>query len=342
MTLPCFDYCAKRTREVRSKCGAHGGSQSKASFQQIALALGVGVASACLFFGAQVALAPNPRGPWMGADFYQIWAMVRALGSGLSPYAVGCTSIPPCADPNQYYPVTAGLAVWPLGALSPVLAAMAFAGLSAALLAYAIVRDGSRHAPLLLSYPFVIAIISGQWAPLLMAASLIPGAEWLYAAKPQLGLALFVTRPRARALLLTIAFLIASLVVMPGWPLEWWHSAVGSRFVRSPALGFAWYGPVLLLAGLRWRTREGRLLLALSLVPQTPFCYDQLLLWFVARTHRESLNLTWLSWLMFAAWYVFEAPRKEQMIQLASFAPYLIAFLFVPCLAMVLLRTNEA
>jgi hypothetical protein len=294
-----------------------------------------------LFFAAQVVLAPNPAGPWMGADFFQIWAMVRALSAGLSPYAVGCTSIPPCADPNQYYPITAGLAVWPLGMLSPALAATVFAGVSAALLAYAITRHDSYRVPMLLSYPFVIAVISGQWAPLLIAASLTPGTEWLFAAKPQLGVALFVARPRIRVVFLTVAFLAASLLVMPGWPLEWWREAAGSQFVRTPMWGFAWYGPVLLLAALRWRTREGRLLLALSLVPQSPFCYDQLLLWLVPRTRRESLNLTWLSWLMFGAWCLFEAPGRQQRIQLASFAPYLIVFLFLPCLIMVLRRPNE-
>jgi hypothetical protein len=173
-----------------------------------------------------------------------------------------------------------------------------------------------------------------------MAAALIPGAQWLYAAKPQLGMVLFASRPDARTVLLGSAFFLASLVLDPGWPLEWWRVAAGSPYVRSPVLKFAWFAPVLLLAGLRWRRPEGRLLLMLALVPQTPFAYDQLLLWFVPRTEREALNLTWLSWAMFGAWYALSYREQTEVVVLWTFAPYVTLFLFVPCLFMVLRRPN--
>jgi hypothetical protein len=308
---------------------------------RVILAVLVGIGTSTIFVAAQVLLGNNPSGPWLGADFFQIWAMLQALRSGMSPYVMGCPLIPPCADANQYYPVTAGLAVWPLGYFTPAVASTFFVGFSAACLAFAMFRRDRHRVALFLSYPFFIAVISGQWAPLIMAASLTKGAEWLYAAKPQLGLALFVARPRVRTIVLCCAFAVVSLLVMPGWPLEWWNAASDSRYVGSPILHFAWFAPILLLSALRWRTPEGRLLLALSLVPQTPYCYDQLLLWFVPRTHRESLNLTWLSWLMLGAWRVFAYPKQTDLIVLATFAPYNVLFLFIPCLIMVLRRPNR-
>jgi hypothetical protein len=300
----------------------------------------IGLCAAIVFLAAQALLRNDPKGPWLGADFFQIWSMLQALRSGSNPYALGCPVIPPCADANQYYPITAGIAVWPLGLLTPALAAASFVGCSAALLAFGVLRYDRHRIALFLSYPFFIAVITGQWAPLIMSASLIRGMEWIYAAKPQLGLALFTARPSLRAVFLGCAFAGASLILMPTWPLDWWRVASDSRYVGSPITHFAWFAPIMLLSILRWRTPEGRLLLALSLLPQTPYCYDQLLLWFVPRNRRESLNLTWLSWSMFAAWRIFSYPDQPKVKDLTTFAPYIMLFLFVPCLLMVLRHPN--
>lgn len=301
----------------------------------------IGLGATAAFLVSRLLLGNHLGEPAFAGDFFQIWTMLRALHSGVSPYVAGCPIIPPCADANQYYPVTAGLALWPLGHMTSTGASVTFVGVSAALLAFGITRDGRRRLPLFLSYPFVIAVVAGQWPPLIMAAALIPGAEWLYAAKPQLGMALFAAKPNARSILLGSTFFLASLALSPTWPLEWWRVAAGSPYVRSPILRFAWFAPVLLLAGLRWRTAEGRLLLMLALVPQTPFAYDQLLLWFIPRTEREALNLTWFSWAMFGAWYLLTYRRHTELVVLWTFAPYVVLFLFIPCLFMVLRRPNE-
>src|SRR6185437_16309134 len=128
--------------------------------------------------------------------------------------------------------------------------------------------------------------------------------------------------------------------VRPAWPLHWWPIARTSSYVKSPVLSFAWFAPVLLLAALRWRTPEGRLLLAMAILPQAPFAYDQLALWLIPRTHRESLLLTYCSWLQLAAWLAFTFDWRSGVVVLTSQAPYLIAGLFLPCLVMVLRRPN--
>ena len=150
-----------------------------------------------------------------GRDFFQNWVNARALARGADPYVVGCPVTPPCADARQYYPATAGVAVLPLAAIPAGAAAVLFVGLSAGVLGFAIARTGAWRAPMLLSWPFIVAVDGGQWAPLLVAAALLPGMRWLYPVKPQLGLALFAWRPSWRAVLLGLALLAVSLALMP-------------------------------------------------------------------------------------------------------------------------------
>ena len=308
---------------------------------RLAIAVGVGIVGALLnSIAAALRHEHLPGGADTGGDFFQIWYMVRALAAGLDPYVAGCGVEAACADPHQYYPLTAGLAAFPLGIFSPTIASRLFVGISSGLLAYALVRDGWRRMPMLLSRSFFLCALYGQWPALLVAASLLPGLEWLYTAKPQLGLALLASRPTRRALLLCAAFVAISLVVRPTWPLGWLRAASRSPFVGVPLL-WAWFAPVLLAAVLRWRTPEGRLLLASSILPQTPYAYDQLVLWLVPRTLRESWILTGLSWAMFLAWTIFAIDPVTHRILLQTNAPYLIAFLYVPCLIMVLRRPNE-
>lgn len=301
--------------------------------------VGIAAAVVCALFAR---LSPDrlPDGQMTGGELFQTWYMARAIRAGLDPYAAGCPIIPPCADGVQYYPLTAGLVVLPLSMLVPAAACIAFVAISAALLTFGILRTGPWRIPMLLSAPFVAAISSGQWAPLLVAASLLPGLEWLYTAKPQLGAALFAWRPSWRAAIAGIVLVGISLAVFPGWPAGWLHAALHSPYVRSP-LRWIWFAPVLLLSVLRWRTPEGRLLLAMAVLPQTPFVYDQLVLWLVPRTHRESLNLTWLSWAMLAAWMAFTFDWRTRVAVLTTQAPYVLVFLFLPCLVMVLRQPNE-
>lgn len=276
-----------------------------------------------------------------GGDFYQDWLNARALVRGADPYAVGCPFSPPCAENRQYYPATAGAAMLPLGLLPAGVAAVLFVGLSAGLLGFAIARTGAWRAPMLLSWPFVVAAGNGQWAPLLIAAALLPGMQWLFPVKPQLGLALWLSRPSWRAILLGLVLVALSLILMPAWPLHWWRAASLNPYVRSP-LRWAWYAPVLLVAALRWRTPEGRLLLAMAILPQTPYAYDQLALWLIPRTHREAMTLTWCSWAAFGAWLVLRFDWRTGTVLLTTWAPYLVLFLYLPCLVMVLRRPNRA
>ena len=124
----------------------------------------------------------------------------------------------------------------------------------------------------------------------------MPALGFVLAVKPNLGLALFASRPRKAALLGILAILALSLVVLPSWPFDWW-SALQRRsdHLVSPVLRpFGW---LLLLAALRWRTPEGRLLVVLSLVPQNSLPYELVPLALIPRNPIQMGVLVVGSWL---------------------------------------------
>src|SRR4029078_5364891 len=89
---------------------------------------------------------------------------------------------------------------------------------------------------------------------------------------------------------------------MPTWP-RYWLEAVHAAPNHTPPMFWA-FGAVGLLALLRWRTPEGRLVTAVTITPAVPWFYDQLLLSLVARTFREALFFAGCSWtaLIAALW----------------------------------------
>jgi hypothetical protein len=130
-----------------------------------------------------------------------------------------------------------------------------------------------------------------------------------------------------------------SLVVLPRWPIEWLHAVRSLPGHPAPLLIARGAGLILLLAALRWRSPEGRLLLVSACVPQLPFFADQLPLMLVARTRTELVGLTALSQVGFLAWFTFLG-KDEAYVPKA--APYVLAFIFIPALVLVLRRPNSA
>ena len=189
------------------------------------------------------------------SDFDQIWAGARALWQDKDPYAV--------VGPGRefgwrwplYYPLPALIAVSPLGLL-PVIAARAiFAAATSALLAWAITRDGWSRFPIFLSVSFMVTLELGQWSALYAAAYFLPFLGAFSIAKPNFGVALLAAARDGRPLVWagagTLALLVASQVLQPGWHHDWLDNLRSANHfeahVQRP-LGF-----LLLLAVLRWR-----------------------------------------------------------------------------------------
>jgi hypothetical protein len=147
----------------------------------------------------------------------------------------------------------------------------------------------------------MISMSRTQWAPLMLAASVVPLLAVTCIAKPNIGVAVIAAQSSRRHLFVALAvmgvFLAVSLAVRPSWPSSWLIAIRDAPHIRSMLLRPG--GFLLLLALLRWRLPEGRLLATMSLVPHTPSLYDVLPLMFVARTLRETLLLAVLTHVLF-------------------------------------------
>lgn len=274
--------------------------------------------------------------PGFSSDFFHVWAGARTLLDGGNPYTRTPTGPHNPGATPLFYPLPALLLIAPLAFLSLPLAGGLFIGISSGLLAFLVMRNGYHQLPLFMSAPFLMALSLGQWSPLVVAAALEPNLGFTLAAKPNVGIAAWIHRPSVRAITGGIALVILSLVVMPTWPIDWLKNVSGRPEKAIPIL--SGIGPVLALGVLRWRTREGRLFLALASVPQALFFYDQLLLWLIPRTLRQSLILSLCSFGLLLTWYHRIAP-DEYYVRTAI--PYALA-LYVPALALLLLQKYGA
>jgi hypothetical protein len=231
-----------------------------------------------------------------------------------------------------FYPFPTLLTVAPFALLPIRLAAAAFVAVSAAFLAFALVRRSPERLPLFLGAGFFVAVGLGQWSPLVTATLLIPSLAWLAVLKPNIGLAVTAAKPTWIGVLGGGLLLVATLAIQPNWPSEW------IRNLRSmpghPIPIFLPGGAVLLVALLRWRRWEARLLLAMAAVPQLLFFADQLPLWLIPRTRKQTTLLSGLSLIGYGAFYV-SLGQGDRYVPAA--APFVLAFVYLPALALVLL-----
>lgn len=280
-------------------------------------------------FIAYFAMVSHPQ--HVAKDFSYPWRAARALLAGQNPYEVIRAVGEYPFNAEFFYPLPAALVAVPFSQLRPEIAGALFIGISSALLGWAILRDCPHRLPLFISAPFVQAAILGQWSPLLTAAALLPTLQFLAAAKPTVGLAAWLYQPSKRGIIGGLILVALAFVVLPGW-LGDWREAVGrtARY-RGPATTLL--GCFLLLGLLRWRRREGRLFVAMSLIPQLPVFYDSLILWLVPSTLWRSVALSAASWVGYLAWY----PSRASPLQNEIAFPFLVFTIYLPALVLLLL-----
>jgi hypothetical protein len=264
-------------------------------------------------------------------DWDQIYTGARVFFGGGDPYATVRHDHYP-----SYYPATAFLVAAPLTLLPFIWAQAVWAGLGTWAFAWAITRRGAWALLALASAPFLNAVLLGQWSPLLVGAAAIPWLAVVWAAKPTIGAALFVAYPSRLALAIGVGLVALSLVVRPDWPAHWLDVVRVGPHLRAPITR---PGGVLLLLGLlRWRTAEGRLIAALSLVPQTTMAYEVLPLFLIPRSARQMAALVVLSQLAFVV--AVSLPGVDPAHDLAGTLtrqwPVWLVACYLPALAFVL------
>jgi hypothetical protein len=302
-----------------------------------AAVIGVGLGSFALALCFRLVLHQQ------SSDFDQIVVGARRVVSGETPYTL--TPLPGLQWPI-YYPMPAVILGLPFIRCSLPLAHATFCGISGACFGWAMTGESGAKLFALGTWPYVLSVSLGQWAPLLMAATAIPMLGWLTIAKPNLGLALaagygsrWVRRPALWVNLVITAGLVAvSFALRPQWLTEW----ITVLSTPTPHLimpvrvagGF-----LLLLALVRWKEPEARTLAALAFVPQTFSSYDSLLVFLVPRTRRESLVLVAATTIVTGiVGYVGPAQTYAETVQ--RFAPLRIALVYLPAVAIILFRQD--
>jgi hypothetical protein len=291
-----------------------------------AITVGVGLTSAAL---VAIVQWNQPASQW---DALQFLIAAKALASGSDPYAAVATSnfgFP------LFYPLPAVAPFVPLAMLPAVVVRMLWAGLTMSALAWA----GTTSRPALLvacvSGSAFDAVLLGQYSPLITAAAVLPwmGAAW--AAKPSVGLAMFAGYPSRSAAISIVVVTLLSLALWPAWPMAWW-SAIKTQ-IHSPAI-LRPGGALLLLALLRWRRPESRMLGVLAFVPVTTSVYDTLSLFLIPQTLRASLTLALLSFLAMGlqVWLVPWTPGSSLADVLDARWGVVFALVWLPALAMTL------
>jgi hypothetical protein len=240
------------------------------------------------------------------------------------------------------YPLPASLLLLPLAPLPELAARVSFVGLSGALLAYALTREGFERLLLLASTSYLGAAIAAQWSPLLTAAFLMPALAWVLPAKPNIGLAMSVAAPTRRVPVVAAAsalvLLAASFVLQPHWLGEWLRAIRGTEHLRAPITAPG--GLLVLLALTRWRRADARLLLAMACVPQTTLVYELLPLGLIMRGRRQLVLFVTLTLAFQLLGKALSSSTDTFSDQAKLGGALMVALLYLPALLIVLRRPN--
>ena len=313
--------------------------------ERLVLALAVG---AIFFLLTLLWLSAND--PRRGAgDFTYATLAARALLDGREPYGVVLAESP--FRSPFFYPLPAALIAMPFATLPGRFAGAAFVGCGFGWLAYRLSAAGRWRLLVLTAAPALFAMLAVQWSPLLTAAAISGPALGLAIAKPTIGLGLAAmvlpsaVRPGrlfVQTAVVAVGLIALSLAIRPDWPAHWISGVRYGREAaqfRAPILTV--YGFPTVLALLRWRRPEARLLVALACVRQNGFMYDQLPLLLIPSSAAQALLLSGISHVshVVALW---DPPGDGSVLALsAQQFPFTVVAMYLPCLVMVLMRPNE-
>jgi hypothetical protein len=225
-------------------------------------------------------------------DFDPLYQAAVSLLQGKNPYPLAAQGFP--------YPLPAVLLAVPFSLIPLELARPVFDVLVGWAFVYALWKYRGPYALLAVgSGAYLFALVNGQTTPLIVAASLVPALGFLLAVRPNTSAPLWIARPSWMATLGVSLFVVLSLVVQPSWPRDWWMALPDNPHLMLPALRP--FGFVLLLAAIRWRLPEARLILAMAIVPQTTLPYELVSLALIPANLLEMGIFVAGSWIALAA-----------------------------------------
>jgi hypothetical protein len=296
-----------------------------------ALAVAISAALLTLRFWSDPHVQPS--------DLGQVWAGSRALLHGKNPYEVIGPGRPFEWPWPLLYPLTAMLTLMPLAWLPLQWTDPLFVAIGFGLFTWAVTAKRITSPALvgLVSLPALMTLQTSQWSLLLAGAALMPWCGWVLIAKPTIGLALFTAYPRWKTAIGCGLVLIISFIIWPGWIAEWRATFASAPHIVAPILRPG--GALVLLALLKWKRPEARLLVALACVPHTTVPYETIPLFLIPQTWRQS----WTLWALAGVAYAGQAltgPYSSQLEYWTSGAEWIVAVMYLPCMAMVMSRPN--
>lgn len=204
--------------------------------------------------------------PDRSTDFDFLYDAAARLVRGDNPYPLDTGRVP--------YPLPAVLLVVPFTTIPLELARPVFDILVGWAFGYALWRYRGSYALLaVVSGAYLFAMAYGQATPLMVAAILVPALGFLLAVRPNTAAPLWIARPSWIPVLGAVVFVLLSLAIRPSWPLDWWMALPPDPRELAPPI-LRPFGFALLLGALRWRSPEGRLILATAFAPQSTLPYE--------------------------------------------------------------------
>ena len=263
--------------------------------------------------------------PGQSSDFDLLYRAAASLVGGDSAYPTAAQSFP--------YPLPAVLLAVPFSFLPLALARPLFDILVGWAFAYGLWKlRGPNGLLALASGAYLFAMASSQTTPLMVAAILLPPLGFLLAVRPNISAALWIARPSWLALPGALVFLGLSLAIYPSWLREWWMALpADTAFLAPPILrpmGF-----LLLLAAIKWRTPEARLLLGMAFIPQTTLPYELVALALIPANRLE------MAVYVVGSWMAVLASNHMQLAEWGSSGwPISLCTVYAPMLYLVLRR----
>lgn len=278
---------------------------------RLLMALGIGLLATFLTYYLQ------------GTDygFIDLWlahGSAQKLLAGQDPY-----SYPTNGWPSN--PLTTILVLIPFAALPLTTAAPIIFGTSTGLLVYGMLSNGEMwRLWTLLSFPYVFSMILAQWSPLMLAILFLPSLYSAILIKPHIGLGIGITHFTIKRSIITGLLFCLTFLVDPDWVFSW-VKQIGNYDGFIPS--FVFPGILIVLLALFFiKTPRGRYFILFCFTPQRLW-YDQLLLWWLPRSNRSMIWLTFSSWIIgilyFASRYGL-SPRPGNS-ELAIFTIYIPA-----------------
>jgi SAM-dependent methyltransferase len=278
-------------------------------------------------------------------DIGQVWFAARAVLHGQNPYALIGPGRAFVWEAPLFYPLPAALVALPIAPFPEAIAAAVFLAVGVFSLCWALTEHG--YGPLLglTSICMYQAAEIAQWSPLLAGATALAPLGVVLIAKPTIGAAVFAAKPTRWPIVGAAVLTILAFLLQPHW-VSAWRDALQAASVGT-GKAFPYTAPITqpggflaMLALLRWKRPEARLLAVMALVPQTTLPYEGLLLFLIPRGWKQALALSALSWanVVFVRQVIDPHGLTSTIL---AYAPTMVLFLYLPALLMVLRRPNE-